>query len=132
MVTLPGVGKVDYDAQRDRFSLEYDPERLELVDIFAAVVLAGRKWAGNTGLACWSEGLARYRQLKKTIPINPFLVKIIPMLKFLPENGGNILGFRAQGTITLEDFDQTLAPCLTSRDPGLGQGPDASVPGGGF
>ncbi len=34
------------------------------------------------------------------------------MLKFLPENGGNILGFRAQGTITLEDFDQTLAPCL--------------------
>ncbi len=43
VVTLPGVGKVDYDAQRDRFSLEYDPERLDLVDIFAAVVLAGKK-----------------------------------------------------------------------------------------
>ena len=36
------------------------------------------------------------------------------MLKFLPENGGNILGFRAQGTITLEDFHQTLAPCLAA------------------
>ena len=51
---------------------------------------------------------------EKPFPPNPFLVKIIPMLKFLPENGGNILGFRAQGTITLEDFDQTLAPCLTA------------------
>ena len=36
------------------------------------------------------------------------------MLKFLPENGGNILGFCAQGTITLEDFHQTLAPCLAA------------------
>ncbi len=36
------------------------------------------------------------------------------MLKFLPENSGNILGFRAQGTITLEDFRQTLAPCLAA------------------
>jgi hypothetical protein len=36
------------------------------------------------------------------------------MLKFLPENGGNILGFRAQGTITLEDFHQTLAPSLAA------------------
>ena len=43
VVALPGVGKVDYDAQRDRFSLEYDPERLDLADIFAAVVLAGKK-----------------------------------------------------------------------------------------
>jgi hypothetical protein len=36
------------------------------------------------------------------------------MLEFLPENGANILGFRAQGTITLEDFRQTLAPCLAA------------------
>lgn len=36
------------------------------------------------------------------------------MLEFLPENGGNILGFRVQGTITLEDFRQTLAPCLAA------------------
>jgi SpoIIAA-like len=36
------------------------------------------------------------------------------MLEFLPENGGNILGFRAQGTITLDDFHQTLAPCLAA------------------
>jgi hypothetical protein len=43
VVSLPGVGRVDYDARRDRFSLEYDPERLKLADIFAAVVLAGKK-----------------------------------------------------------------------------------------
>jgi hypothetical protein len=43
VVALPGVGRVDYDAQLDRFSLEYDPERLKLADIFAAVVLAGKK-----------------------------------------------------------------------------------------
>jgi hypothetical protein len=40
---LPGVGRVDYDAQRDQFSLEYDPERVRLADIFAAVVLGGKK-----------------------------------------------------------------------------------------
>lgn len=40
---LPGVDRVDYDPQRDRFSLEYDPERVSLADIFAAVVLGGKK-----------------------------------------------------------------------------------------
>ena len=40
---LPGVSRVDYDAQLDRFSLEYDPERVSLADIFAAVVLGGKK-----------------------------------------------------------------------------------------
>jgi hypothetical protein len=43
VAALPGIGRVDYDSQRDRFSLEYDPERLNLADIFAAVVLAGKK-----------------------------------------------------------------------------------------
>jgi hypothetical protein len=42
-VALPGVGRVDYDAQQDRFVLEYDPERVKLADIFAAVVLGGKK-----------------------------------------------------------------------------------------
>lgn len=43
VVALPGVGRVDYDAQQDRFVLEYDPERVKLADIFAAVVLGGKK-----------------------------------------------------------------------------------------
>ncbi len=36
------------------------------------------------------------------------------MLELLTENDGNILGLRAQGTITLEDFRQTLAPRLAA------------------
>ena len=36
------------------------------------------------------------------------------MLELLSENEGNILGLKAQGTITLEDFRQTLAPCLAA------------------
>jgi hypothetical protein len=40
---LPEVGKVDYDANQNLFSLEYEQGRLRLEDIFAAVVLAGKK-----------------------------------------------------------------------------------------
>jgi hypothetical protein len=36
------------------------------------------------------------------------------MLELLSENEGNILGLKAQGTITLEDFRQTLAPRLAA------------------
>ncbi|MCX5893840.1 MAG: STAS/SEC14 domain-containing protein [Deltaproteobacteria bacterium] len=36
------------------------------------------------------------------------------MLELLSENEGNILGLRAQGTITMEDFRQTLAPRLAA------------------
>jgi len=35
---LPGVGGINYDPQQDLFSLEYDPERARVEDIFAAVV----------------------------------------------------------------------------------------------
>jgi hypothetical protein len=41
--TLPGVGLVHYDPQQDRFSLEYDPQRARVEDIFAAVVQGGRR-----------------------------------------------------------------------------------------
>jgi len=40
---LPGVGGVDYDPQQDLFSLEYDPERARVEDIFAAVVQGGKQ-----------------------------------------------------------------------------------------
>ncbi len=43
VLALPGVGKVDYDAQQDVFSLEYEPDRAKLEDIFAAVVLGGKR-----------------------------------------------------------------------------------------
>jgi hypothetical protein len=36
------------------------------------------------------------------------------MLELLPESGANILGLRAWGTVTLEDFRQTLAPRLAA------------------
>ncbi len=36
------------------------------------------------------------------------------MLELLSENEGNILGLKAQGTITREDFHQTLAPRLAA------------------
>ncbi len=36
------------------------------------------------------------------------------MLELFSENEGNILGLKAQGTITLEDFRQTLAPRLAA------------------
>lgn len=34
---------MDYDPQRDVFTLEYEADRLKLADIFAAVVLGGKK-----------------------------------------------------------------------------------------
>jgi hypothetical protein len=40
---LPGVGGVDYDPQQDLFSLEYDPERARVEDIFAAVAQGGKQ-----------------------------------------------------------------------------------------
>jgi copper chaperone CopZ len=43
VAALPGVGKVEYDPQLDLFSLEYDPGRLSLADVFAAVVHGGKK-----------------------------------------------------------------------------------------
>ncbi len=43
VVALPGIGSVDYDAQSNQFFLEYDPERLSLSDIFASIVLGGKK-----------------------------------------------------------------------------------------
>lgn len=43
MQALPGIGKVEYEAQRDVFSLKYEPGRVRLEDIFAAVVQAGRR-----------------------------------------------------------------------------------------
>jgi len=43
VLALPGVEKIDYDVQLDLFSLEYDPGRLKIEDIFAAVVRGGKK-----------------------------------------------------------------------------------------
>ncbi len=40
---LPGVAAVNYDPERDLFSLEYDPERARIEDIFAAVVQGGKQ-----------------------------------------------------------------------------------------
>jgi copper chaperone CopZ len=40
---LPGVSRVVYDPDADLFTVEYDPARRELTDIFAAVFQAGRK-----------------------------------------------------------------------------------------
>ena len=42
-MALPGVGKVEYDPQQDIFALEYEPGRIRLADIFAAVVHGGKK-----------------------------------------------------------------------------------------
>ena len=41
--TLPGVGKIEYDLEQDVFSMEYDAARLEVADIFAAVVHGGKR-----------------------------------------------------------------------------------------
>jgi copper chaperone CopZ len=40
---LAGVSRVVYDPDGDVFTVEYDPARGELTDIFAAVFQAGRK-----------------------------------------------------------------------------------------
>lgn len=40
---LPGVGGINYDPQQDLFSLEYDPDRARVEDIFAAVVQGGKQ-----------------------------------------------------------------------------------------
>jgi len=40
---LPGVGKIDYQVELDLFSLEYDPGQVKIEDIFAAMVLGGKK-----------------------------------------------------------------------------------------
>jgi len=40
---LPGVGEVDYQVEADLFYLEYEADRIELADIFGAIVLAGKK-----------------------------------------------------------------------------------------
>ena len=40
---LAGVSRVVYDPDGDMFTVEYDPARRELTDIFAAVFQAGKK-----------------------------------------------------------------------------------------
>jgi hypothetical protein len=40
---LPGVGGINYDPQQDLFSLDYDPQRARVEDIFAAVVRGGKQ-----------------------------------------------------------------------------------------
>ncbi len=47
MLALPGIGQVEYDAEKDQFSVEYDDERLKVPEILAAVTLEGRKIGRN-------------------------------------------------------------------------------------
>ena len=43
VLALPGIGQVEYDPQQDVFSLDYEPDRVKIADIFAAVVHGGKK-----------------------------------------------------------------------------------------
>lgn len=43
LTELPGINRVEYDPQQDRFMADYDPARVEVADIFAAVFQAGKK-----------------------------------------------------------------------------------------
>ena len=40
---LPGVRQIDYDPREDLFLLDYDAARLKIADVFAAVVLGGKR-----------------------------------------------------------------------------------------
>ena len=40
---MAGVGKVGYDPGQDVFAVDYDPARIEVAAIFAAVFHAGKK-----------------------------------------------------------------------------------------
>lgn len=43
ILALPGVARVEYDAGRDLFLMEYDAGRLSLSVIFAQIHQAGRR-----------------------------------------------------------------------------------------
>ena len=40
---ITGVGQVEYDPDRDLFTVDYDPEQTDLAAIFAAVFKAGKQ-----------------------------------------------------------------------------------------
>ncbi len=42
LLALPGVARVEYDAARDLFTLDYDDSRLDLRLIFTQIHRAGR------------------------------------------------------------------------------------------
>jgi hypothetical protein len=43
LMELPGMNRVEYDPQLDRFIADYDPAEVEVPAIFAAVFRAGKK-----------------------------------------------------------------------------------------
>jgi len=43
LTVLPGIAAVAYDAQVDLFTVSFDPDRIRIEDIFAAVSVAGRR-----------------------------------------------------------------------------------------
>jgi hypothetical protein len=43
VLALPGISQVEYDAEKDLFSVEYDATRQKVPDILAAVTLGGRQ-----------------------------------------------------------------------------------------
>jgi copper chaperone CopZ len=43
ITALPGIMEVTYDAREDLFSVRFDPQQVDVEDIFAAVYVAGRQ-----------------------------------------------------------------------------------------
>jgi copper chaperone CopZ len=43
ITALPGIMEVTYDARKDLFSVRFDPQQVDVEDIFAAVYVAGRQ-----------------------------------------------------------------------------------------
>ena len=54
------------------------------------------------------------------------------MLEMMLDSAGNILAFRASGTITLQDFRQCLVPRLQAAVAAGGSCPAPALPGGEF